>query len=46
MVTWEPLGSIGSPDRLDAMVWAITNLLLKGYAQAPIKISYGKTINF
>ena len=46
MVTWEPLGSIGSPDRLDAMVWAITNLLLKGYAQAPIKISYGKAINF
>ena len=46
MVTWEPLGSIGSPDRLDAMVWAVTNLLLKGYAQAPIKISYGKTINF
>lgn len=41
MVTWEPLGSIGSPDRLDAMVWAITNLLLKGYAQAPVKISYG-----
>ena len=46
MVTWEPLGSIGSPDRLDAMDWAITNLLLKGYAQAPIKISYGKAINF
>lgn len=45
MVTWEPLGSIGSPDRLDAMVWAVTRLLLKGYAQAPIKLSY-KTINF
>jgi len=45
MVTWEPLGSIGSPDRLDAMVWAVTNLLLKGYAQAPVKLSY-KTINF
>lgn len=45
MVTWEPLGSIGSPDRLDAMVWAVTNLLLKGYAQAPVKLSY-RTINF
>lgn len=43
MVTWEPLGSIGSPDRLDAMVWAITNLLLKGYAQSPIRISYGSS---
>lgn len=45
MVTWEPLGSIGSPDRLDAMVWAVTNLLLKGYAQAPVKLSY-KPFNF
>lgn len=45
MVTWEPLGSIGSPDRLDATVWAITHLLLKGYAQAPVKLSY-KAINF
>lgn len=40
MVTWEPLGSIGSPDRLDALVWAITNLLLKNRAQAPLKMSY------
>lgn len=47
MVTWEPLGSIGSPDRLDAMVWAVTNLLLKGYAQAPVRISYSpSSINF
>ena len=45
MVTWEPLGSIGSPDRLDAMVWAITNLLLKGRIQNDVKIGY-KTINF
>jgi phage terminase large subunit-like protein len=40
MVTWEPLGSIGSPDRLDALVWAITNLLLKNRAQAPLKLVY------
>lgn len=34
MRTWEPLGSIGSPDRLDALVWALTELMLNG-AQVP-----------
>jgi phage terminase large subunit-like protein len=29
MVTWEPLSGEGSPDRLDAMVWAFTDLMLK-----------------
>jgi len=38
MRTWEPLGSIGSPDRLDALVWAITDLLLNGYARPELKI--------
>jgi phage terminase large subunit-like protein len=35
MRTWEPLGRIGSPDRLDALVWAITDLSLnaKGLSQ-------------
>lgn len=28
MCTWEPLGGDPSPDRLDAMVWALTNLML------------------
>lgn len=41
MVTWEPLGSIGSPDRLDAMVWAITDLMLKGTARPTLKLVYG-----
>ena len=40
MRTWEPLGSIGSPDRLDAMVWALTDLMLNGYAKPELKLSY------
>ena len=38
MRTWEPLGAIGSPDRLDALVWSITDLVLKGVAQPPMHI--------
>ncbi len=30
LTTWEPLGNGASPDRLDAMVWALTNLMLDG----------------
>lgn len=40
MRTWEPLGSIGSPDRLDAMVWAITDLILKGVVQPQMNLVY------
>jgi phage terminase large subunit-like protein len=40
MVTWEPLEAIGSPDRLDAMVWAIYNLLLKNRPQPALKLIY------
>lgn len=40
MVSWEPLGKIGSPDRLDACVWAITDLMLKGVAQPTMKMAY------
>jgi phage terminase large subunit-like protein len=28
MCTWEPRGNVGSPDRLDAMVWGMTDCLL------------------
>lgn len=42
MVTWEPLGSMGSPDRLDALVWAITDLMLKGVARPTLHLSYSK----
>jgi len=40
MVQWEPLGSKGSPDRLDACVWAITDLSLNGYAKPQLKLAY------
>lgn len=40
MVTWSPLGKIGSPDRLDAMVWAVTDLVLSGYAKPMLKLAY------
>ena len=40
MRTWEPLGRIGSPDRLDAMVWAITDLSLNGYAKPKLTLAY------
>jgi len=40
MVQWEPLGSIGSPDRLDAMVWAVTDLALKGVAKPTLNLAY------
>jgi len=40
MRTWSPLGSIGSPDRLDAMVWALSDLMLNGYAKPQLKLAY------
>lgn len=40
MVQWEPLGSIGSPDRLDALVWAVTDLSLNGYARPTLRLAY------
>jgi phage terminase large subunit-like protein len=40
LVQWEPLGSIGSPDRLDALVWAITELALKGVARPELNLAY------
>ena len=40
MRTWEPLGSIGSPDRLDAMVWALTDLMMNGYTKPKLQLAY------
>jgi len=40
MRTWEPLGSIGSPDRLDSCVWALTDLMLNGVAKPQMKLAY------
>lgn len=43
MRTWEPLGSIGSPDRLDALVWALTDLSLNGYAKPKLALVYSRS---
>jgi phage terminase large subunit-like protein len=40
MRTWEPLGSIGSPDRLDACVWALTDLMMNGYTKPKLQLVY------
>jgi phage terminase large subunit-like protein len=40
MRTWEPLGSIGSPDRLDACVWALTDLMLHGVLKPTLQLAY------
>jgi len=40
MVTWEPLGSMGSPDRLDALVWAMTDLMLGGVLKPNLNLKY------
>ena len=35
MVTWEPLGTERSPDRVDALVWALTELMVKPDRHGP-----------
>jgi phage terminase large subunit-like protein len=40
MVSWEPLSSTGSPDRIDACVWALTDLMLGGIVRPKISLSY------
>jgi len=40
MTIWEPLGKMGSPDRLDALVWALTDLMLGGVARPQLSLSY------
>ncbi len=37
MCTWEPLGDMPSPDRIDAMVWAFTALMIN----RPVPAGYG-----
>jgi phage terminase large subunit-like protein len=43
MTTYEPLGKHKSPDRYDAMVWALTELLLKGFAKPQLKLVYSNS---
>lgn len=40
MTTYEPLGKQKSPDRYDALVWALTDLMLKGFSQPKLKLVY------
>ena len=40
MRTWEPLGSVGSPDRLDACVWDLTDLMLNGVSKVSLRLAY------
>ncbi len=42
MCVWEPLGDQPSPDRIDAMVWAFTDLMLDAPPQ-PVFGIYGQT---
>lgn len=37
MCTWEPLGDLPSPDRIDALVWAFTALMLNPTPQLTIQ---------
>ena len=43
MTTYEPLGKHKSPDRYDAMVWALTELMLKGFAKPNLKLVYSNS---
>ena len=40
MTTYEPMGKHKSPDRYDALVWALTDLMLKGRARPELSFSY------
>jgi len=40
MRTYEPMGKHKSPDRYDAMVWALTELMLKGISRPTLRLSY------
>jgi len=43
MTTYEPMGKHKSPDRYDALVWAITDLMLQGYAKPKLKLVYSNS---
>ena len=43
MTTYEPMGKHKSPDRYDAMVWAVTQLLFKGVTQKSVSFLNLKT---
>jgi len=41
LVTWEPLSGMPSPDRLDALVWGFTELIIRGGMPEPVFATYG-----
>jgi len=41
LVTWEPMSGLPSPDRLDALVWGFTELMLGGSVLTPLVGRYG-----
>jgi len=43
MTTYEPMGRYKSPDRYDALVWSVTELMLKGFAKPKLKLVYSKS---
>lgn len=43
MTTYEPLGKHKSPDRYDALVWALTDLMLNGYAKPKLQLAYSSS---
>ena len=43
MTTYEPLGRHKSPDRYDALVWALTDLMLNGYSKPKLQLVYSNT---
>lgn len=45
MTSFEPLGNHKSPDRYDALVWALTDLMLKGWAKPQLALSYERRTN-
>jgi len=40
LTTFEPMGKYKSPDRYDALVWAVTELALKGYSRPKLALGY------
>jgi phage terminase large subunit-like protein len=38
MISWDPIESKHSPNRLDALVWAVTDLLLSPGSEAPLVV--------
>ncbi len=40
LCTWEPLSGQASPDRLDALVWALTSLMLDQAPDVPIVVPF------